>query len=146
MNEEAGKTISHLGTHQLSPRLAEPAVLLEPKEELASSHVVQDHVELVIGLKGVDEVDKEGVLNVLEDVTLGGGVEELVALDECGLAESLHGIERVVSTLFLHEHDLSERSLAEDLQELEVVDPQLLSARSSVFAVKLNVDVAVAKI
>ena len=57
--------------------------LLEPEEELAAGHVVDDHVELLLGLEGVAEAHEEGVRDVLQDEPLRRRVRQL-EIRSCG--------------------------------------------------------------
>lgn len=113
-----------LGGKQTRLLLREAAVLLEPEEELATAAVVHDEVELVGRLEGVRQAREVRVLDALQDAALRLGVQQLVALDQRGLAQRLHGVDHL-GVLLAHHHDLAEAALAQHLEQVEVLHVHL---------------------
>lgn len=64
---------------------------------------------------------KEGVADLAEDVRLRLGVRDLVAPDDRLLLEHLHS-EDVCAVLLSHEHHLAEATLAEHLEQVEILE------------------------
>ena len=76
-----------LGRVQLAAVGAEAPLLLEPKKQLAAGHEFEDHVQLVLALERELQLAQERVVQVLQDVALGGRVRDLVALQKLCLTK-----------------------------------------------------------
>ena len=72
--------------------LSELPQLAEMEEEFSTSTVVQDEVQLVLGLKCHVHSDDEGVLDVTEHATFGVGVFHLVSLNDVVFAQDFQSV------------------------------------------------------
>eukprot|EP01033_Poteriospumella_lacustris_P005783 gene5782-gene6363 len=102
--------------------------LAQVVEERAAVVVVRHEVELVFRLEGVAQPDDERMAHFEQDVAFGLRVLDLSLGGDDVLLEHLHRVHfaLVVRVLLAHQHDLAEGALADDLQQIEVGDGQLL--------------------
>eukprot|EP00356_Strombidium_inclinatum_P013802 CAMPEP_0170495136 /NCGR_PEP_ID=MMETSP0208-20121228/15034_1 /TAXON_ID=197538 /ORGANISM="Strombidium inclinatum, Strain S3" /LENGTH=161 /DNA_ID=CAMNT_0010771279 /DNA_START=594 /DNA_END=1079 /DNA_ORIENTATION=+ len=116
---EVAQGLDQLGCVDLGPLLIESLFTAEVREKLATVEVVDDEVELGLRLESEVQFNYVGAVHVLEDVPLGLGLHQQIALDELVLAQDLHG-EGQPRVLLAHEVHLPEGPSADDLDELEV--------------------------
>lgn len=111
--------------HQLSdvkprPLLREPPLLLKMPEQLASTLVVRNEVELLLRLEAELESDEERAFEGgLKDLPFSDGVSDLLLGYNLLLGEDLHGVDSL-GVSFPNLEDSSERSSTDELEELEV--------------------------
>jgi len=72
------------------------------------------HVKLLLGLEGIRQLHQEGVVDMLQDVTLRRRVGQLTAADQGLLPQRLHRVQ-LPRALKTHQHDLAEAALAQHL-------------------------------
>lgn len=109
------------------------------EEELASSQEVHHHIQLQVlrklvssesylgvRLEGIAEAHDERVGDLREDVSLGSHVREVVLLPQQSLRDDLHCVQTLVSgsESVAHQVDSSEASLADQLEDVEVLRPK----------------------
>mmetsp|Transcript_23897 Transcript_23897/g.44926 ORF Transcript_23897/g.44926 Transcript_23897/m.44926 type:complete len:298 (-) Transcript_23897:454-1347(-) len=97
----------------------------EVEEEFAARTVVKDEEKLGFCLEGKVQVDDEGVVDGAQNPPLGSCVLYLLALDDIGLLQDLHG-KHSPGGIVLNQRNLSKRPLAYHLDQLEVIDADLL--------------------
>lgn len=73
--------------------LAELALVAHYVEQLAAIHVVHQHVDLRCGVEGEVQLDEEGVVQVLQDESLGDGLQLGALLDQLRLADYFHRVD-----------------------------------------------------
>lgn len=111
----------YLGAVEDGPDLRELGGLPDVEEQFAPLHEVHDHVEFPLGLEGAVQLDDVGVVvHVFQDLSLGLGVQDLLLLLDVVLDEHLDGVEGLVG-LLLHQVDLPEGPLADQVQNVEVL-------------------------
>mmetsp|Transcript_21201 Transcript_21201/g.46764 ORF Transcript_21201/g.46764 Transcript_21201/m.46764 type:complete len:209 (-) Transcript_21201:162-788(-) len=105
---------------ETTPRLRETTCAAQVVEELSARAKLKHEVELRWRLKGIVQVDDEGMCHSLQDVPLGLRVLNLVPLQDVVFPEHLHGIDGLVLVV-PDEHDLAIGTFANDLEQLEIV-------------------------
>lgn len=103
-----------LGDVEAGNVFGEDLVLDEHGHQVSTGKELHEHVEEVRVLEGCEELDDPRAVGLGQDVSLGAHVSELVLLEHLGLDQRLHGIDLAVR-LLLHELDLTESALADDL-------------------------------
>ena len=104
----------YLGDVEAGDVLGENLVLDQHGHEIATGEELHEHVEEVGILEGGVELDNPGAVGLGENVSFGTHVRQLVLLEHLRLDQRLHRIDDTVR-LLLHQLDLSERTLADDL-------------------------------
>ena len=94
--------------------LGEDLILDKHRHQVSTRQELHQHVEEVGVLEGSVELDDPGAVGLGEDVSFCPDVGELVLLEHFRLDQRLHRIDDTVR-LLLHKLDLSERTLADDL-------------------------------
>jgi len=89
-------------------------------EEFASGAVVHDHVELVLVLEGVVELDDEGMVVLLHDLLLKVGVHLVLVLFDEVLPDGLHSLHFVVK-LAPYQLHFTLRPFSQHLYSVEIV-------------------------
>mmetsp|Transcript_53031 Transcript_53031/g.105427 ORF Transcript_53031/g.105427 Transcript_53031/m.105427 type:complete len:387 (+) Transcript_53031:747-1907(+) len=102
----------------------ESSLALESIEEFAARQVVEHHVKFALVLESEKHAREERMPDLLEDVRLCLCVLHLIAPDDGLLLEDLHSID-VGGVLLAHEHDLTETTLAEHLEQIKVLQSHL---------------------
>lgn len=107
------------------PILAEPSFLLQMPEQLASTLVVGDEIQLLLRLERKLEADEEWAFKTaLQDFALADSVCDLLLGDNLLLGQHFHGVNTAGVLLSDLEHT-TEGTATDELEELEVCGPQV---------------------
>lgn len=90
--------------------------LTEVEEELPPSTVIQDKIQLILGLKRHIQAHDEGVLDIAQYIPLGLCMLHLIPLNDILLLQHFHGINLAGITLTHQEH-LTKTPLTNDLSQ-----------------------------
>ena len=101
MNHSRGN-LSRIKFHS---RLRKFAFLLEVVEQLTAIDKIENHIEFVVGLEGVMQLDNEGMLNFLQYALFRLRVCHLFSSNDCIFSKDFHGID-FIFILFLHLQNL----------------------------------------
>ena len=104
-------------------RFHETAISIAGNSHLSTTDVVENEVQLVLGLEAVVESHQKRVVQVFQQhVPLRHDVFSLVPLDDHPFLEHLDGVAGALRTVMCQEH-LSEAALADHSQKLEIARP-----------------------
>eukprot|EP00128_Syssomonas_multiformis_P018552 Colp12_sorted_trinity150504_noHs@33982 len=106
--------------------LVEHLLVLQMEEQLTTIDVVEDQVYLFGIMEGVLESYKERVGVLGKDLAFRLGVLDLVSLHKSTLLKNLHGID-TSSILLPHLHNLAKATLANNLEQFEVINGKFLA-------------------
>ena len=117
MKEAKGE--DDLGGVEAHRALVEDAALGHVVEQLASSHVIQHHVQVTLRLERVLERDHEGMVVGFEDVAFGEGESDGSKREHVVLLQLLHSIQPPC-VILAHQHYSPKCSLSNQFQHGEV--------------------------
>mmetsp|Transcript_32743 Transcript_32743/g.74787 ORF Transcript_32743/g.74787 Transcript_32743/m.74787 type:complete len:263 (-) Transcript_32743:102-890(-) len=113
----------HLGCIKPSSSLGEFFLPRQMIEEVTSTEIIHDQVQLPTGLEGTMQVHHEGVLDIGHNISFSRGVLHFLIFDHVVFVNCLHR-ENLSAQLFPHHHHLSKTTVTNDFQQLKVVHGQ----------------------
>lgn len=126
----------NLGGIEARMGLREAADLAQMREHLTARHVLEDHVEIGVVLEVILEADEKRKGDGLQDAFLVQRVLDLLEFDDLLLVEDLHCV-IVFGRFVLDDHDATERTGAQCLDAIEIVQRRCVGRIALPFVLKL---------
>lgn len=117
----------HFSSVESSAVFAEVIVAREVIEQFTAIEVIDHHVQVQLGLKGVFEIDQERVVDVFQNLVLCHGVLDCITLDHVVFANHFHR-EDVARVFLAHLKHFAKTTLAHHGEDFKVIGAYFLHA------------------